>query len=66
MVEIVFYCPRIPVITIGKLRVVKDYPGEYLVVVKCYIHLVEEMLEEAFPDEEYLQYDYLTNLIIVK
>ena len=69
MVEIVFYCSYIPVITTGILRVVKNYQEEeYLLVVKCHIFQVEEVLDEAFPLIEeggaVPPYDYLTNLIV--
>jgi len=69
MVEIVFYCPYIPVITTGIMRVVRNYEEEeYLLVVKCPIHRVEEVLDQAFPQLEEGDivpfYDYLTNLII--
>ena len=69
MVEIVFYCPYIPVITTGIIRVEKTYEEEeYLLVVKCPIHQVEEVLDQAFPQLEdgdpVPSYDHLINLII--
>jgi len=71
--EIVFYCPYIPVVSLGELWVVKSYRSsedyyQYLVKVRCCISQVEEILEEVFPTSIFGNdapcYQFLSDLII--
>ena len=71
----VFYCPYVPVVTKGELWVTRCYRTtqdqlavEYLVVLRCCISEIEEILEEVFPTPIFGHdapvYEKLSDLII--
>ena len=73
--DFVFYCPYVPVVTKGDLWVTKCYRTpedslavEYLIVLRCKIYEIEEILEEVFPTSIFGAdaplYEKLSDLII--